>query len=97
MLRGLNTYYTFFILLFINGANKVQTINKLKFDELDKLKELISERRSNKKIKKIKQKQETKNKRKLRLVKKQNAQRKECLCGKKQVNDKSNKDYWISC
>ena len=22
MLRGLNTYYTFFILLFINGANK---------------------------------------------------------------------------
>ena len=56
----------------------------------NKLKELISERRSNKKIKKIKikQKQETKNKRKLRLVKKQNAQRKECLCGKKQVNDK---------
>ena len=48
MLRGLNTYYTFFILLFINGANKVQTINKLKFDELDKLKELISERRYNK-------------------------------------------------
>jgi hypothetical protein len=74
----------------------VQTRNKLKFDELDKLKELISERRSNKKIK-IKQKQETENKRKLRLVKKQNAQRKECLCGKKQVNDKSNKDYWISC
>lgn len=39
----------------------VQTRNKLKFDELDKLKELISERRSNKKIKKIKikQKQET--------------------------------------
>jgi hypothetical protein len=66
----------------------VQTRNKLKFDELDKLKELISERRSNKKIKKIKQKQETKNKRKLRLVKKQNAQRKECLCGNKQVNDK---------
>jgi hypothetical protein len=63
----------------------VQTRNKLKFDELDKLKELISERRSNKKIKKIKikQQQETKNKRKLRLVKKQNAQRKECLCGKK--------------
>ncbi len=61
----------------------VQTRNKLKFDELDKLKELISERRSNKKIKKIKikQQQETKNKRKLRLVKKQNAQRKECLCG----------------
>ena len=53
MLRGLNTYYTFFILLFINGANKVKTINKLKFDELDKLKELISERRSNKKIKNI--------------------------------------------
>jgi len=77
----------------------VQTRNKLKFDELDKLKELISERRSNKKIKKIKikQKQEAKNKRKLRLVKKQNAQRKECLCGKKQVNDKSNKDYWINC
>ena len=52
----------------------VQTRNKLKFDELDKLKELISERRSNKKIKiiKIKQKQETENKRKLRLVKKQN-------------------------
>ncbi len=51
----------------------VQTRNKLKFDiELDKLKELISERRSNKKIKiiKIKQKQETENKRKLRLVKK---------------------------
>ena len=63
---------------------------------MDKLKELIFERRSNKKIK-IKQKQETENKRKLRLVKKQNAQRKECLCGKKQVNDKSNKDYWISC
>ena len=49
----------------------VQTRNKLKFDELDKLKELISEMRSNKKIKiiKIKQKQETENKRKLRLVK----------------------------
>ena len=49
----------------------VQTRNKLKFDELDKLKELISERRFNKKIKiiKIKQKQETENKRKLRLVK----------------------------
>jgi hypothetical protein len=47
----------------------VQTRNKLKFDELDKLKELISERRSNKKIKKIKQKQETENKIKLRLVK----------------------------
>ena len=31
----------------------VQTRNKLKFDELDKLKELISERRSNKKIKNI--------------------------------------------
>jgi hypothetical protein len=46
---------------------------------------------------KQKQKQETENNRKLRLVKKQNAQRKECLCGKKQVNDKSNKDYWINC
>ncbi len=46
----------------------VQTRNKLKFDELNKLKELISERRSNKKIKKIKikQKQETENKKKLR-------------------------------
>ena len=33
-------------------------------------------------IKKKKQKQETENNRKFRLVKKQNAQRKECLCGK---------------
>jgi hypothetical protein len=33
---------------------------------------------------------------KLKFDEKQNAQRKECLCGKKQVNDKSNKDYWIS-
>ncbi len=46
---------------------------------------------------KQKQQQETENNRKLRLVKKQNAQRKECLCGKKQVNDKSNKDYSINC
>ncbi len=46
---------------------------------------------------KLKQKQETENNRKLRLVKKHNAQRKECLCVKKQVNDKSNKDYWINC
>ena len=42
---------------------------------------------------KQKQQQETENKRKLWLVKKRNAQRKECLCGKRQVNDKSNKDY----
>ena len=33
---------------------------------------------------KQKQKQETENDRKLKLVKKQNAQRKECLCEKKQ-------------
>ena len=37
----------------------VQTKNKLKFDELDKLKDLISERRSNKKIKKNKNKTKT--------------------------------------
>ena len=30
-------------------------------------------------------------------MKKQNAQRKECLCGEKHVNDKSNKDNWINC
>ncbi len=29
----------------------------------------------------------------VRLVKKKNAQRKECLCGKKQINDKANKNY----
>jgi hypothetical protein len=46
---------------------------------------------------KLKQKQETENNRKLRLVKKQNAQRKECLCGKKQANNRSNKDYWMNC
>ncbi len=46
---------------------------------------------------KLKQKQETENNRKLRLAKKQNAQRKGCLCEKKQVNDKSNNDYWINC
>jgi hypothetical protein len=52
MLRGLNTYYTFlyFSLLMVQ-TRMVQTRNKLKFDELDKLKRLISERRSNKKIK----------------------------------------------
>ena len=74
----------------------VQTRNKLKFDELDKLKELISERGSNKKLK-IKQKQETENKRKLRLVKNKTLKGRRVCVEKKQVNDKSNKDYWISC
>ncbi len=50
MLRGLNTYYTFlYFSLLMAQTRMVQTRNKLKFDELDKLKELISERRSNKK------------------------------------------------
>ena len=43
-------------------------------------------------------KQETENNRKLRLVKRKNAQKSVCVKKNRQkINDKSNKAYWINC
>ena len=45
---------------------------------------------------KQKQKQETENNRKFKLVKKKRSKEWVFVWKKKQVNDKSNKDYWIN-